>query len=107
MTYICPICGFDGLDEPAYNEFHDFSFEICLCCQFQFGDDDDVELENGLFMKREETHAMYRQAWIAKGAPIFKPEYYPQQFQFNDSLKKKHMIEQLKNIRIYQTNIKG
>lgn len=50
---------------------------------------------------------MYRQAWIAKGAPIFKPEYYPQQFQFNDSLKKKHMIEQLKNIRIYQTNIKG
>ncbi|MDL5376810.1 hypothetical protein ACNOIU_15290 [Exiguobacterium mexicanum] len=107
MTYICPVCGFDGLDEPAYNEFNDPSFEICLCCRFQFGDDDDVEIEEGLFMQREETHTNYREAWIESGAPIFQTEYYPKQFQFDGAVTREQLIEQLKNIRIFETNIKG
>lgn len=101
MTYICPVCGFDGLDEPAYNEFNDPSFDICLCCRFQFGDDDDVEIEEGLFMQREETHTNYREAWIESGAPIFQTEYYPKQFQFDGAVTREHLIEQLKNIRIF------
>lgn len=107
MTYICPVCGFDGLDEPAYNEFSDPSFEICSCCRFQFGDDDDVEIEAGVFMQREETHTNYREVWIESGAPIFQTEYYPQQFQSDDTVTKEHLIEQLKNIGIYETNRKG
>lgn len=102
MTCICPVCGFDGLDEPAYNEFNDPSFEICLCCRFQFGDDDDVEIEEGLFMQREETHTNYREAWIESGAPIFQTEYYPKQFQFDGAVTREHLIEQLKNIRIFE-----
>ncbi|UTT42925.1 hypothetical protein [Exiguobacterium aurantiacum] len=102
MTYVCPVCGFDGLDEPAYNKFNDPSFEICLCCQFQFGDDDDIEIEEGLFMQREETHTNYRKAWIESGAPIFQTEYYPKQFQYDGAVTKKHLIEQLKNIHIFE-----
>jgi len=104
MTYICPVCGFDQLDEPAYNEFNDPSFEICPCCRFQFGDDDDVEIEEGLFMQREETHTNYREAWIEKGAPLFMPAYYPQQFQSAGAVTTEHLIEQLKNLPVSEAN---
>jgi rubredoxin len=34
MNYICPVCGFDKLDESAYDNYNDPSFEICPCCRF-------------------------------------------------------------------------
>ena len=107
MTYICPVCGFDGLDEPAYNEFNDPSFEICSCCRFQFGDDDDVEIEDGLFMNREETHFVYREAWITSGALIFQSEHYPHQFQLDGAVTKERLLEQLKNVHVFETSKKG
>ena len=36
----CPVCGYDGLYEPPYNEKGSGSYEICPCCGFQFGYDD-------------------------------------------------------------------
>lgn len=51
MNYICPVSGFDKLDEPAYDNDNDPSFEICPCCRFQFGDDDDVEVSEDVFMQ--------------------------------------------------------
>ncbi|WP_214785043.1 hypothetical protein [Exiguobacterium sp. S3] len=50
MDYICPVCGYDGLEESAYNEYDLPSFEICSYCRFQFGDDDDVEVREGVFL---------------------------------------------------------
>jgi hypothetical protein len=38
--YICPICGYDGLEEPPYSEDGEPSFEICDCCGNEFGYDD-------------------------------------------------------------------
>jgi hypothetical protein len=35
--YVCPICGFTGLDEPPYDSDHNGSYEICPCCGFEFG----------------------------------------------------------------------
>ena len=37
---VCPVCGYDGLDEPAFNERDAGSDEICLCRGFQLGRDD-------------------------------------------------------------------
>lgn len=40
QKYICPICGYDRLDEPAYDENSLGSFDICPCCGNEFGFDD-------------------------------------------------------------------
>ena len=34
---VCPVCGYDGLDEPPFNERGAGSYDICPCCGFQFG----------------------------------------------------------------------
>lgn len=41
MNYTCPVCGFDGLDEPPYSSSGYGQHEICPCCGFQFGVSDD------------------------------------------------------------------
>lgn len=60
MSYICPVCGFSGLDRPAYNDYGGASHEICECCNFQFGYDDFSE---GI------SHEQWRAQWITKGMP--------------------------------------
>ncbi|SNZ16049.1 hypothetical protein SAMN05421503_2842 [Terribacillus aidingensis] len=100
MNYICPVCGFESLLEPAYNEFDEASYEICLCCQFQFGVDDDVELDNGEFMKREDTLKLYRTKWLKDGARVFDPSDYPEEFQSDGKVKPEALRRQLKNINI-------
>lgn len=63
MKYMCPICGYPELDEPAYhgNEKSGLgSLEYCPSCVFQFGwHDDDQHI----------THEQWRQQWITKGMP--------------------------------------
>jgi hypothetical protein len=54
----CPVCGFHGLDEPAYNSFGCPSFEICPSCGTEFGYDD-----------AKKSHESLRDEWIAKGMP--------------------------------------
>ncbi|QNK50261.1 hypothetical protein H7F28_08655 [Brevibacterium sp. PAMC23299] len=105
MKYICPICGYKDLDEPAYDKYGDGSYDICSCCKFQFGYDDDVEVEEGVFMEIPKTHIIYRLNWIKEGAPVFNTEYYPKKFQLNGKVKKEYLIEQLKNVNIDYYNI--
>ncbi|MFD2117623.1 hypothetical protein ACFSTH_09385 [Paenibacillus yanchengensis] len=59
--YLCPVCGYDELDELPYvnNDVTTGSFEICSCCGFQFGVDD---LDNGISLKK------YRDKWVDEGA---------------------------------------
>jgi hypothetical protein len=57
MKHICPVCGFDGLYEKAYDGSIG-SLEICPCCGFQFGyHDDDLEIH----------HDEWRSEWITHG----------------------------------------
>lgn len=51
MKYLCPVCGYDQLDEPPVN------FNICDSCGTEFGYDDATF-----------THAALRQRWIQNGA---------------------------------------
>lgn len=55
MKFTCPVCGYKGLDEPAYNEYGDPSYEICSCCGFEYGFDDHSE---------GYTFQSYREKWI-------------------------------------------
>ena len=52
----CPVCGYDGLEEPAYDEDGVPSFEICPCCGIEFGYEDATK-----------PHESLREEWIAKG----------------------------------------
>lgn len=80
MKYTCPICGYNKLNEPPYDEHNCASFEICPCCGFEFGYDDNDQ---------GDTFEQYRGKWILNGAKWF-----------NNNKKPKNWIleEQLKNI---------
>lgn len=56
MKYICPVCGWNGLSREAYINGSQ-SYEICLCCDFQYGYDDDKGF----------THEEWREKWIKEG----------------------------------------
>lgn len=55
--YICPVCGYDKLDEIPYYAEGAGSYEICPCCGYEFGYDDQYA-----------THDEYRKEWFRKGA---------------------------------------
>jgi hypothetical protein len=64
---ICPVCGYDELNEPAYNDIGGGSFEICSSCFFQFAYD-----EGDIGIEEPETHAIHqewREKWIKDGMP--------------------------------------
>ncbi|WP_028402360.1 hypothetical protein [Ectobacillus panaciterrae] len=82
MTYICPVCGYDGLEEPLYDEDGDPSYEICSCCGFEYGFDD---------LDQEYSFEQYRRKWIEQGASWFSDYLKPSKW----SLKK-----QLENINV-------
>jgi hypothetical protein len=56
--FACPVCDFDGLSEPPYDECGCASFEICPSCGTEFGYDD-----------AKRSHDDHRNAWIAAGKP--------------------------------------
>jgi hypothetical protein len=100
MCYVCPVCGFEGLPEPAYNEYNEASYELCSCCFFQFGVDDDVEIKEDVYMEREDTHKLYRKQWIDDGAKLLIPLHYPAGRQLHGKVKPEALSKQLKNINV-------
>ena len=56
--FMCPVCGFRGLNEPAYDVKGCASFEICPSCATEFGNHD-----------AKRSHEELRKAWLAVGAP--------------------------------------
>jgi hypothetical protein len=37
MSFVCPVCGYPGLEEEPRSAEGGGSYEICPCCSFQFG----------------------------------------------------------------------
>jgi hypothetical protein len=59
--YECPVCGHNGLYEPAYSAGKGLgSYEICASCGYEYGYTDDSE---GI------THEQWRQRWIDADMP--------------------------------------
>lgn len=54
--YACPVCGYDELEEPAYDSYGCPSFDICPSCGTQFGYDD-----------VSTKHKTLRERWVANG----------------------------------------
>ncbi|MGH3624104.1 MAG: hypothetical protein ACRDQ5_20310 [Sciscionella sp.] len=55
----CPVCGYPGLEEPAYSATTGLgSYEICPSCGYEFGVTDEDE---GI------SHAQWRRRWIVGG----------------------------------------
>jgi hypothetical protein len=63
-TFICPVCGYAGLDEPPWVGSSP-SDDICPCCGTQFGYHD-FETDADL---RAARHVELRRGWIERGCP--------------------------------------
>ncbi len=98
-TNICPCCGYDGLDTRPYQcmddhrkangvappyavHFGDPSYDVCDCCGFEYGFDDDPGI--GRRMSFEE----YREAWIAEGVRWFDESKRPDGWSLDAQLKR-------------------
>lgn len=106
MKYVCPVCGSQNLNEVPYDKDNNPSDEICRCCGFQFGYDEDIENENGELVEISEAHQLYRVKWIKDGAILFSPESYPKEAQHNNRLKEAYLIKQLNTINVDYFKIK-
>jgi hypothetical protein len=97
--YTCPCCGYQGLLSRAYRtlkqasaaqglappyskHFGDPSDDVCDCCGFEFGSDD--EPNKGSPVSFEE----YRKQWMKSGCLWFTPEKRPANWQIRPQLEK-------------------
>jgi hypothetical protein len=93
----CPCCGYPGLDAPAYRRlgpppwshpgpppyerwYGDPSYEVCPCCGFEFGNDDNPGTAAPSSFER------YRQEWIAAGCPWLDPSQRPAGWRLEEQL---------------------
>ncbi|MGI6126331.1 MAG: hypothetical protein ACOYEF_05135 [Planifilum sp.] len=79
MSHLCPVCGYDGLTEPPYDREGNPSYEICSCCGFEFGYDD---------QSQGETFSGYRKKWLAAGAKWFDPAQKPENWSLKAQLRR-------------------
>ncbi|MBY8914018.1 hypothetical protein KY305_14850 [Bacillus sp. YC2] len=104
--YLCLICGFKGLDERLlYNGEYQKTFEICPCCDFEFGCSEDHDVKLGFIVTPdhliEAAFQMYRKQWIKTGMKIAHPEDIPEEF---DCLKLDVLLKQLKDLHLDLNN---
>lgn len=77
MMHICPVCGYDKLDESPYDQDGNPSYEICKCCGFEFGFDDHSE---------GNSFESYRKKWIEGGAKWFSEKAKTETWDLNKQL---------------------
>ena len=83
LLKICPVCGYDGLEETPYDKYGYPSYEICSCCGYEYGFQDESK---GI------SFSEYRQKWIEDGFNFSWEKKRPSQWSL------KELEEQLKNI---------
>lgn len=65
LEQLCPVCGFDGLDDPPWLDDSP-SDEICPSCGIQFGYDDAAGGDIG---ERRRVYDAWRARWLSAGCP--------------------------------------
>ncbi|MBC9873244.1 hypothetical protein [Macrococcoides bohemicum] len=107
--YQCYVCGYEKLEEQPYvivepkiNIFSG-SFEICPCCQFQYGYDEfhtyEYKSSNNIDVKK--VYKLYRENWIMNGAPTYLDEYI-NGLKDKGYVPKEHVIQGFNSIGIYE-----
>ena len=98
MHFTCPCCGYDQLTvapyrdlprppvpagaEPPYEDsLGPASYDVCSCCGFEFGFDD-----NPGASARADSFESYRQDWLDRGAPWFSPVARPAGWSVDEQL---------------------
>jgi hypothetical protein len=71
--YLCPVCGFEGLQEPPWADGEP-SDEICPSCGTHFGYDD---VAGGRADLREEVYRRRRSEWIERGSRWYSASRHP------------------------------
>ena len=108
-NYICPICGYDGLDEEPYGKNFNASYNICPCCHFEYGYSEDHEVDLGYHVvpneMKEAAFQLYRKQWIEGGAVVGSPDNYPIEYQGNGVVKPEILIKQLKSLSLKLDNL--
>jgi len=78
-TFTCPVCGYSGLTAAPYANLQELpvpthavppyedvlgmpSYEVCPCCEFEFGNDDNPGTAIGVSFEQ------YRAEWLSNGA---------------------------------------
>ena len=94
--YVCPICGYNGLEEEPY-----CSYEICPCCGYEFGSSEyfnksnysvDVGYEFD-YKENEKFYAFIHLLWLKNGAKWWaKDERRPKNW---------NLVKQLNHIQNY------
>ena len=96
-SFTCPCCGFHGLEAPAYHDFtaqkvvrgmdppyhRHFgmpSYEVCACCGFEFGNDDDPGTAEPVSFEE------YLKEWIESGCVWFDESKRPPQWSLEEQL---------------------
>lgn len=77
MENICPVCGYNGLEEVPYDNDGNPSYEICDCCGYEFGFDDGSE---GVSFEQ------YRRKWLDEGADWFNISLKPEKWDLKKQL---------------------
>jgi hypothetical protein len=67
------------LEEPPYDAKGNPSHEICSCCGFEFGYDD---------QSQGNSFSDYRNKWLAEGAKWFDPARQPENWSLEEQLKR-------------------
>lgn len=75
--YICPVCGFDGLEEEPYSQGNEPSYEICPCCGFEFGFNGD---------NNADVFIAFRTIWLNNGGKWFIPNRKPANWDMQKQL---------------------
>lgn len=85
MMSVCPVCGWDSLKTPPYGPTGNLpAYEICSCCGFEFGFDD-----NGFTgSEANPAHVSYRKLWIERGCPWFAEAAKPAGWQAERQLER-------------------
>ncbi|MEW4368480.1 hypothetical protein [Paenibacillus kandeliae] len=74
----CAVCGHDGLEEAQWENTIP-SYEICVCCGFQAGFDDDAA-------SYPRTLEQYRNSWLSHGAVFFSVKKKPEDWDLKKQL---------------------
>ena len=97
--FVCPCCGYPELDRPPYERmslppwfdhgsppyyqrYGEPSYDVCRCCGFEFGNDDEPGTAS------PQTFAQYFADWFARGCVWFTPSCRPEGWSLEQQLRR-------------------